>query len=101
MITYAKIRNGYFGTTTLLGILILLRVATMIWRNHSNWDRIDLAILALGITTVWVCCFRQRRVCDQLEGRLENDALVRLSGNSFCLALMAYLLISVALHIGR
>jgi hypothetical protein len=101
MITYTNIRNGYFGVITLFGILILLRVATMIWRTHDNWDRFDLAILAFGITTVWACCLRQRRAFDQLQGHLGNDVLVRLSGNSVYLALMAYLLISVALHFGR
>jgi len=46
MITYTETRSGYFGLVTLLASLGVLRLAALIWRSHTAWDRIDLAILA-------------------------------------------------------
>jgi hypothetical protein len=101
MITYGESRNGYFGTITLFALLGVVRLAALIWRSHSTWDRIDLAILALGITMVWISSLRQRRICDRLLNRIENVDLVRLYGNTVGVAVMTCVMISIALHIGR
>jgi hypothetical protein len=101
MATYGESRNGYFGVITLFALLGILRLAALVWRSHSTWDRIDLALLIMGTVVIWIASLRQKRTCDHIREQLDDHDVLRLYGNIIYVACMACVMISIALHIGR
>jgi hypothetical protein len=89
-----RLSRGYFGGITLLGSILLLDIAVRLYRapaGFAGWDYFDWGLNATLVVAIWFVYRRQLNNLDKLTEQVEEKALVRLSADTFSIALFAYL----------
>ncbi len=95
-----RLSRGYFGGITLLGSVLLLEIAVHLYRapaGFARWDYFDWGLNAALVVAIWFVYRRQLKNLDKLTEQVGDKALVRLSADTFSIALFAYLFLLQAL----
>src|SRR5579864_1367809 len=94
-----------FWVITFLGGILLLDIAVHLSRAPSGFaglDYFEWGMNAVLVVVIWVSCRRQLRDLDKLAGQVEQKVMVRMSGNAYGMAFVAYLfLLQQLTHLHR
>ncbi len=91
---YKAVGNFVVPTT---GIALLLVVGVQISRSLEGIDRLGLAAIALGVAVIGFSFYQNRRVLNEVNGALSDEALCRLYRTASSMAMFGYVICFAAL----
>jgi hypothetical protein len=84
----------------LMGAIVLLFIALNLWHRRTGlgaWDYFKWSVDAVLVVFIWLGYRRDLQDLDRLADQIRDKALVRLSGSSTAMVLLAYLFLLQAL----
>jgi hypothetical protein len=96
-------RSPYFYKTvssigvTAVGAMLLLIVALQFSDSTAGLDRLCLGVITLGIAAIGLAYFKQRAALSQVDGKINDDVVLRLCHTANAMACSGYMICIFAL----
>jgi hypothetical protein len=82
---------------TAIGAMLLIIVVLQFSESTAGLDRFVLGVITLGIAAIGLAYFKQRGALDQMDGKINDEVVLRLRHTANAMACSGYMICIFAL----